>query len=277
MGTYRKASSMHNKTIKTVYLFVIALISLLFIYPTQTLYYPLTVDLKNSQSIESTPVLDQAYILRNKNWHNHRLNVNINALPLSTQKQLIKDTRKLEYPLRYTNHKNAIQIIIQTPTAGAHALTTNGGNTIMISKDYIKENQSNPKKLASTMTHELGHALGLLHTNQQTIMYPFNASAQPLVLNTSQKLYIHHLSSVSFLTRLATRVTAPVWQAEDVNHYRSSKQLGTNNINVFASKSATSPNLITVIILVFNLIPILIIADILYNLYVRKILNKYLT
>ena len=270
--------TMNKNRLRILYLGIITLISVLFIYPTQTAYVPLTKDHQTSVNAESTPVLDPAYVLRNPNWDivSHQLKVNVTALPLPVQKQLQQNTKKLGYPLKYTHGQDAMKVIIQTPNApDAHGLTTNGGNTVLLEKSYLTTNQKDPQKIARTMTHELGHVLGLLHTSHATIMYPYNISAQPLYLNASQRAYIHHLTKTTYMTRLAYRLVTPVWQAKAVNQYVATTQLGQNNLNIYASKHLLPPAALSSLVVIANLLPILVIAEIIYDAYLYKKLYSY--
>lgn len=225
-------------------------------YPTQTTYYTLSSHISG----DTTPALEPVYVLRNPNWHNDKINVNVSDMPTKIRSQLKKNTDRLSFPINYVTSKHAVKIIYSNKLPkNVHALTSNGGCTIRIDKQYATH--SDPKIISKTLTHELGHTLGLLHTAYPTIMYGSNADSkmQPLKLNLSQKKYIKYLTKTSGATRFVARRVAPTWTAKSVNNYVITSQ-PNNTFRLVGSEKLPSISKISSEIVLINLIPIWLIA-----------------
>lgn len=239
-----------------IILLSISVIGTLFIYPTQTTYYTLSKHISG----DTTPALEPIYVLRNPNWNHDKMNVNVSVMPSKIRAQLKKNTDRLSFPINYVKSNHAVKIIYSNKLPkNVHALTSNGGSTIKIDKQYATH--SDPKIISKTITHELGHTLGLLHTAYPTIMYGSNADPkmQPLKLNPSQKKYIKYLRQTSSATRFVARRVAPIWTAKSVNSYIITSQ-PNNTFKLVGSEKLPSISTISSEIVLINLIPIWLIT-----------------
>lgn len=219
-------------------------------YITETASYPLST---LSKSNTATPVLDPVYVESNYNWHGNFLSVNATSMPIKAQQVLAKNVQTLAYPIKFTTSDKAVQFKVTDLKDDMHALTTNGGNTILMDKQFVAKNLTHPNALGKTMTHELGHSLGLLHTDTASIMYPSKGTYQTLTLNDAQKTYINHVSNVSLATRVVARIVSPVWTAQAVNHFDRNTVLPESHLVLRADKGLLSQSAISTWIMVANI------------------------
>lgn len=255
-GVHIKDYVMRKFIQNVIILLSISVIGTLFIYPTQTTYYTLSKHISG----DTTPALEPVYVLRNPNWNNNKMNVDVSDMPTKIRAQLKKNTDSLSFPINYVTSNHAVKIICSNKLPkNVHALTSNGGSTIRVDKQYATH--SDPKIISKTLTHELGHTLGLLHTAYPTIMYGSNADPkmQPLKLNPSQKKYIKYLTQTSNATKFVARHVTPIWTAKSVNTYVITSQ-PNNTFKLVGSEKLPSISKISSEIVLINLIPIWLIA-----------------
>ena len=261
-----KEEHMKKLILTTGFIITIAIASIVS-YLTQTSYYPLSGQAQH-QAKTITPVLDPVYVINNPNWHSHKLSVNISNLPKSVQSSLTKNVKELNYPIQFTSSKKAVAIVYTHTPHDEHALTTNNGNTILLEKSFVSEYSGQPSQIAKTLTHELGHSLGLLHTRSATIMYPLKSTSQKIRLNDAQKLYLHHLRGLSFMTHLSAKLVAKLWTARAVNAFTTYKTLPYSNLSLVSSPTLLNNTAVSAIIVILNVIPIAIIYIIASIIYI---------
>lgn len=237
---------------------VIFIISLMYAYTTQTPYYTLSKNIMKPAST-STPVIDPVYALNNQGWNGKYLSVNISNLPNNVKKDLVKNIHLLGYPIRISSSKNAVSFVYTQTPHQEHALTTNTGNTILIDNAFLHKYSKNPSQIAKTLSHELGHSLGLLHTSTKSIMYPSKSSLQTLSLNNSQKTYLRYLSKTNFMTKFAAKLINIHWSASAVNNFTLYQTMPDTNLSIFSSPKLLKQSNISAIIILMNVLPIMII------------------
>lgn len=254
-----------TKAILGITIGLLSSMTALVLYTTQTTYYPLTKP-TTEKSLTMTPVFDPVYVLRNPAWHGNKLSVNIATQPAKVQNDVINNAKALQYPVSFNTDKNAvnIQLVNKLPN-NVHALTENSGQTINIQSKYATKEK--PAVVAKTITHELGHVLGLLHTNQGTIMYDSNSSPakQPLMLNQSQMMYLHYLKNTTPITRITAKLLSNKWTPESANAFTIRSQPNKNMI-VMGDKSLHSISFINISIVLSNLLFIWAFLAIIFSL-----------
>lgn len=252
----KEVSSIMNFKTKTIVGIAIGLLSsmtALILYTTQTTYYPLTKP-TTDVSLTTTPVFDPVYVLSNPAWHGNKLSVDITSQPAKVQDDIIKNAKALHYPVSFNTDKHAVnvQLVNKLPN-NVHALTENSGQTINIRSEYATKEK--PAVVAKTVTHELGHVLGLLHTDQGTIMYGSNSSSdkQPLMLNQSQIMYLHYLENTTPITKITARLLSKKWTPESVNAF-TIRSRPNMHLVVMGDKSLQSIHVINTYIVITNLL-----------------------
>lgn len=246
---------MHFKTkaILGISIGLLSSMTALVLYTTQTTYYPLTKP-TTEKSLTTTPVFDPVYVLRNPAWHGDKLSVNITSQPAKVQNDIMNDVQTLQYPISFDTSKNAVNVnLVDKLPNNVHALTENGGQTINIQSAYVSKEK--PAVAAKTITHELGHVLGLLHTDQGTIMYGSNSSPakQPLMLNQSQILYLHYLKNTTPITRITAKLLSNKWTPESANAF-TIRSRPNKHIVVMGDSSLPSTSFINASIVLSNLL-----------------------
>ena len=254
-----------TKTILGITIGLLSSMTALVLYTTQTTYYPLTKP-TTEKSLTITPVFDPVYVLSNPAWHGNKLSVNIASQPAKVQNDIINNAKALQYPVLFNTDKNAvnIQLVNKLPN-NVHALTENSGQTINIQSKYATKEK--PAVVAKTITHELGHVLGLLHTSQGTIMYDSNSSPtkQPLMLNQSQMMYLHYLENTTPITKITAKLLSNKWTPESANEFTIRSQ-PNNHIVVMGDKSLHSISFINISIVLSNLLFIWVFLAIIFSL-----------
>lgn len=258
---------MHFKTkaILGISIGLLSSMTALVLYTTQTTYYPLTKP-TTEKSLTTTPVFDPVYVLRNPAWHGDKLSVNITSQPAKVQNDIMNDVQTLQYPISFDTSKNAVNVnLVNKLPNNVHALTENGGQTINIQSAYVSKEK--PAVAAKTITHELGHVLGLLHTDQGTIMYGSNSSPakQPLMLNQSQILYLHYLKNTTPITRITAKLLSNKWTPESANAF-TIRSRPNNHIVVMGDSSLPSTSFINASIVLSNLLFIWTFLAIIFSL-----------
>lgn len=243
---------MTNKQLKYISLFLLSAINLIVCYVSQSPYLWLSKELPTSQN---APALDPMYTLANKNWHHGNIEVNLSQLAPKVQNMVQTNIEALSMPITLTNTVPQTIAIQKTPL-GTHALTTNNGLKIKIDPTYMRQMHNHPKALAQTVTHELGHTLGLLHTNTPTLMYPVNNADQHPILNDAQKMYIYNLGFKTPITHAVARMSAPMWTANAVNNTQEKTIVSSSGLHLFTMKGLPSAKINTLLIVMANFIPI---------------------
>ena len=234
------------------------IISLMYTYTTQTPYYTLSKNIAKPATT-STPVIDPVYALNNQGWSGKYLSVNISNLPNNVKKDLVKNIHLLKYPIHISSSKNAVSFVYTQTPHQEHALTTNTGNTILIDDAFLHKYSKNPSQIAKTLSHELGHSLGLLHTSTESIMYPSKNDLQTLSLNNSQKAYLRYLSKTNIMTKYAAKLINMHWNASTVNNFTLSQTMPYTNLSIFSSPKLLKQSNISAIIILMNVLPIMLI------------------
>ena len=232
--------------------------SLMYAYTTQTPYYALSKSI-TKPATTSTPVIDPIYVLNNQGWTGKYLLINISNLPNDVKTDLVRNIHLLGYPIRISSSKNAVSFVYTQTPHQEHALTTNTGNTILVDNAFLHKYSKDPSQIAKTLSHELGHSVGLLHTSTQSIMYPAKNNLQTLSLNNSQKAYLNYLSKTNIMTKFAAKLINVHWNASAINNFELYQTMPYTNLSIFSSPKLLKRSTISAIIVLMNVLPMMII------------------